>query len=332
MVGLVFGASASNSARAPTTTSPTRPRSRRTRARRSKRATGADPTAGVLALVAAPAGSAQGARARRCCAAIAAVARVRGPIASASGASALLAATLRAGVDEHDAGRTRESAVRGRRARSLGGATIAGPRGRRPGLQGPRPGGGARLPADRAARVPDLPRRGGAAAAWRSAATSVFAAFALLRAVNVALPLSVFALNLVIGLGLGLAVDYSLFLVSRFREELGAGRTPRAAVLTTMTHGRPDRRLQRGHGGDRDVLAGRVPAALPAVDGDRRGDHRADRGGRRADAAAGAVRAVRRPPRPHAARARRARAAGTRSRTRVLRHPGLVALAAPRRR
>ena len=51
----------------------------------------------------------------------------------------------------------------------------------------------------------------------------MFTAFALLRAVNVALPLSVFALNLVIGLGLGLAVDYSLFLVSRFREELGRG-------------------------------------------------------------------------------------------------------------
>ena len=48
-----------------------------------------------------------------------------------------------------------------------------------------------------------------------------------------ALPLSVFALNLVIGLGLGLAVDYSLFLLSRFREELGAGADPAAAVRTT---------------------------------------------------------------------------------------------------
>ena len=48
---------------------------------------------------------------------------------------------------------------------------------------------------------------------WPSAPPACSLAFALLRAVNVALPLSVFALNLVIGLGLGLAVNYSLFLV-----------------------------------------------------------------------------------------------------------------------
>jgi len=35
----------------------------------------------------------------------------------------------------------------------------------------------------------------------------------------VTLPLSVFALNLVIALGLGLSVDFSLLIVSRFREE-----------------------------------------------------------------------------------------------------------------
>ena len=35
--------------------------------------------------------------------------------------------------------------------------------------------------------------------------------------------MSVFALNLIIGLGLGLAIDYSLFVVSRFREELERG-------------------------------------------------------------------------------------------------------------
>ncbi len=31
---------------------------------------------------------------------------------------------------------------------------------------------------------------------------------------------SIFALNLVTGLGLGLAIDYSLFVVSRYREEI----------------------------------------------------------------------------------------------------------------
>ena len=36
-------------------------------------------------------------------------------------------------------------------------------------------------------------------------------------------PMSIFALNLITGLGLGLAIDYSLFMVSRFREELERG-------------------------------------------------------------------------------------------------------------
>lgn len=49
-------------------------------------------------------------------------------------------------------------------------------------------------------------------------------------------PLSVFALNLVTGLGLGLAIDYSLFIVSRYREELervGPGREALRRTLTT---------------------------------------------------------------------------------------------------
>ena len=48
-----------------------------------------------------------------------------------------------------------------------------------------------------------------------------------MRGVNAIEPMSVFALNLIIGLGLGLAIDYSLFIVSRFREELEHGRGDR---------------------------------------------------------------------------------------------------------
>ena len=51
-------------------------------------------------------------------------------------------------------------------------------------------------------------------AAWRSSRT-----FLALRIVASFIDLSVFALNLVTGLGLGLAIDYSLFMVSRYREE-----------------------------------------------------------------------------------------------------------------
>ncbi|MGD0690954.1 MAG: MMPL family transporter [Acidimicrobiales bacterium] len=46
----------------------------------------------------------------------------------------------------------------------------------------------------------------------------------------IVLPLSVFALNLVIALGLGLSVDFSLLIVSRFREELQRQDTVVAAL------------------------------------------------------------------------------------------------------
>ena len=45
---------------------------------------------------------------------------------------------------------------------------------------------------------------------------------------------SIYAINLTTALGLGLAIDYSLFIVSRFREELKAGRTVEHAVVRTM--------------------------------------------------------------------------------------------------
>ena len=45
---------------------------------------------------------------------------------------------------------------------------------------------------------------------------------------------SIFALNVVTLVGLGLGADYSLFLVSRFREELADGRTTAEAVERTV--------------------------------------------------------------------------------------------------
>ena len=52
-------------------------------------------------------------------------------------------------------------------------------------------------------------------------------------------PVSIFALNLVTGLGLGLAIDYSLFIVSRYREELArVGPGLEALRRTLATAGR----------------------------------------------------------------------------------------------
>ncbi|MBK3626715.1 MMPL family transporter [Streptomyces sp. MBT49] len=45
---------------------------------------------------------------------------------------------------------------------------------------------------------------------------------------------SIFAMNLTTALGLGLAIDYALFIVRRFREELAAGADPAAAIGTTL--------------------------------------------------------------------------------------------------
>jgi RND superfamily putative drug exporter len=67
--------------------------------------------------------------------------------------------------------------------------------------------------------------------------TTVIGTFLVLTIVNEAYHLSIFALNLVIGLGLGLAIDYTLFLVTRYREEL-AKQNPDAVRATMRTAGR----------------------------------------------------------------------------------------------
>ena len=64
--------------------------------------------------------------------------------------------------------------------------------------------------------------------------TTVLGTFLALTLVNQVYGLSIFALNLVIGLGLGLAIDYTLFLVTRFREELEQQGPGAGAVRTTM--------------------------------------------------------------------------------------------------
>jgi putative drug exporter of the RND superfamily len=65
-------------------------------------------------------------------------------------------------------------------------------------------------------------------------ALSVVSTFVVLRLVNSFTDVSIFALNLTTALGLGLAIDYSLFVVSRFREETDAGHPTRAAVFRTV--------------------------------------------------------------------------------------------------
>src|SRR5215469_6216351 len=64
---------------------------------------------------------------------------------------------------------------------------------------------------------------------------AILGAFALLRGLTGLTDISVFALNVVTVMGLGLAIDYSLFMITRFREELAADeRDTRGALQRTL--------------------------------------------------------------------------------------------------
>ncbi|MGA2521323.1 MAG: MMPL family transporter [Acidimicrobiales bacterium] len=68
------------------------------------------------------------------------------------------------------------------------------------------------------------------------AGVSTMGTFLALRVITSVTPVSIFALNMTTVLGLGLAIDYSLFMVSRYREELGAGHDLETALARTMAN------------------------------------------------------------------------------------------------
>lgn len=63
---------------------------------------------------------------------------------------------------------------------------------------------------------------------------SIFGSFFVVWLITLTSDVSVFALNLITGLGLGLGVDYALLMVNRFREELKKGSTTEQAVVRTV--------------------------------------------------------------------------------------------------
>jgi RND superfamily putative drug exporter len=56
----------------------------------------------------------------------------------------------------------------------------------------------------------------------------------MLRVLTLFTDVSIFAINIITLLGLGLAIDYALFMVSRFREELPRSASVEQAVARTM--------------------------------------------------------------------------------------------------
>jgi trehalose monomycolate/heme transporter len=62
----------------------------------------------------------------------------------------------------------------------------------------------------------------------------IIGSFAALRLLTLATPVSIYSVNITTILGLGLAIDYGLFMVGRFREELRRQRTVEEALARTV--------------------------------------------------------------------------------------------------
>ena len=65
--------------------------------------------------------------------------------------------------------------------------------------------------------------------------TAILGSLAVLRTVNAFTEVSVFALNLTTAMGLALAIDYTLLMISRYRDEITGGANREQAVTTMMT-------------------------------------------------------------------------------------------------
>ena len=65
-------------------------------------------------------------------------------------------------------------------------------------------------------------------------ALSVIGTFLVLRLLTLFTDVSIYSINLTTAMGLGLAIDYSLFIVSRYREEMRHGLEPGPAIVRTV--------------------------------------------------------------------------------------------------
>lgn len=63
---------------------------------------------------------------------------------------------------------------------------------------------------------------------------AILGSMAVLRGVTYLTDVSIFALNLTVAMGLALAIDYTLLIISRYRDEIADGAQPDAALVRTM--------------------------------------------------------------------------------------------------
>ena len=93
------------------------------------------------------------------------------------------------------------------------------------------------------------------------AIVSIMTTFLLLLGLTELTDVSPIVQFLIALIGLGVAIDYSLIVVSRWREERSHGRSGDEAVQRAMETAGPRRRLQRHHRRDRAARADRAAAA-----------------------------------------------------------------------
>jgi RND superfamily putative drug exporter len=193
---------------------------------RIEAATGREPAAGIVLLTTPAARDAAASR----------LAALRGVAATATPGPRIVTATLRADASDDAVAERAVDAFAGRRDVTVGGGVVAGMQiGETVGADL----GRAEMIAFPFLLVLSLLFFRGRATLMPVivGVTTVLGTFLVLSGVNQVYGLSVFALNLVIGLGLGLAIDYTLFLVTRYREELARGEA-QAIRATMATAGR----------------------------------------------------------------------------------------------
>jgi RND superfamily putative drug exporter len=166
-------------------------------------------------------------------ASVSGIAAVASGGSATDGSSALVLGTVEAGVDEEEVAHEVVAAFSKRDDVLVGGQAVAGLQLSEQVEQDLTRAELLALPALVLLSVLIFGRRG-AVLPLAVGLTTVLGTFLALAGINQIYGLSIFALNLVIGLGLGLAIDYTLFLLGRYREELGRQGATAGAVVTTM--------------------------------------------------------------------------------------------------
>ena len=108
---------------------------------------------------------------------------------------------------------------------------------------------------------------------------AIVCTLATLRAITFVADVSIFALNLTVAMGLALAIDYTLLIISRYRDEIADGMDPRPGAGSHDVHGRTYGAVFRDDRCAVDDHDGAVPDVLPEVV--RLRGHRGGRVGRR---------------------------------------------------